>query len=202
MDIRREDKQAIRSLALIGASVGACIGILVVLDMMKDARRELQAEQQVLLENEPLLRLKGAEFDETQFEESRSAFERAVREVSLQRSEVTRLESGFWVTLPLWGVIGLCSAAALFGMAASYTAVWIFSWVGSIVMYKFIRLLYMPYWKLSSDKPVQVPDEDDPESTHYLRDKSRILPVVIKVTVLLLIGLTILAVTIYHLAGI
>ena len=57
---------------------------------------------------------------------SHGRFDDLVQEVKQEEAaEIKKLENSFWITLPAWGLIGLCGLAGLLATAIGFSAVWL-----------------------------------------------------------------------------
>jgi hypothetical protein len=87
-------------------------------------------------------------------------------------------------------------------MALSYLAFWVIVYLGSLAIYKAIRSTYTCIRRLAPNSACAqmeaLPDGADPA---VIRDENRILPAVIKLSIMLIIALILLAVAVCQLTA-
>ncbi|MCK4960574.1 MAG: hypothetical protein KAT00_14275 [Planctomycetes bacterium] len=202
MRLRREDEKIVRSLATVGAFFGACIGVLAIVNASRIAHRDLQDEQGHIDEYAPILQLDQSQFNAEQVVTSQLAVDNVARQLQQKNDKIIQLEQGFWITLPTWGYAGLCIGAGLGSMALSYLAFWVIVYLGSLTIYKVIRSTYTCIRRLAPNSTCAqletLPDGSDPA---VRRNDSRVLPAVIKLSIMLIIALVLLAVAVYQLTA-
>ena len=203
MQVRRKDEEFINSLRLLGAGVGAILAVLAVCNTYNRQNNKLAEQRALVRQNAPLLALAGlqqvAEQDNCGADHIVGKF---LEDINPAEAELARMENGFWTTLPLIALTGLCAAAAIGGLVTGYCSVWILSWIATLATFKFIRSTYKVIWRIKPQfdggKPI-LPDYD--EKPRIKRDENRILPGVIKMCMMALIGLIIFAITVYYFTG-
>ena len=203
MQVRRKDEEFINSLRLLGAGVGAILAVLAVCNTYNRQNNKLSEQRAIVRQNAPLLALAGlqqaVEQDNSRADNIVGKF---LEDINPAEAELARMENGFWTTLPLVAVTGLCAAAAVGGLVTGYCSVWMLSWMATIATIKFIRSTYKIIWRVKPqfDGGKQIQTDDD-ENPLIKRDENRILPGVIKMCVMVLIGLIIFAIAVYYFTG-
>jgi len=203
MQVRRKDEEFINSLRLLGAGVGAILAMLAVCNTYNRQNNKLSEQRALVRQNAPLLALAGLQ---QAVEQDNSGADNIVgkflEDISPVEAELARMENGFWTTLPLIALTGLCAAAAVGGLVTGYCSVWILSWIATLATFKFIRSTYKLIWRIKPQfdggKPIQTDDDENPR---IKRDEKRILPGVIKMCMMALIGLIIFAIAVYYFTG-
>jgi hypothetical protein len=202
MHIRREDKEAIRCLAFIGAALGACLGPILVLNESRKARDQLSEQQQYLNNNASVLSLDDSPVTLDQLGLSTPAVGQVLEELQQKEAEIVQLEKGFWITLPLWALAGLGIAGCVCGVAIGYHLVWLISWLGSFALYKFIRTSYKLYWQIGSEDRADQSEYNPQTESTSRRNAKRIMPVIIKLILLMIIAIMVLGLILYQLTAI
>ena len=202
MRLRREDEKIVRCLATVGAFFGACIGVLAIVNASRIAHRDLWDEQGHIDEYAPILQLDQSQFNAEQAVTSQLAVDDVARQLQQKSDKIVQMEKGFWVNLPTLGYIGLCVGAGLGSMAISYLAFWAIVYLGSLAVYKAIRSIYTCIRRLAPNSAcAQIETLPDGEDPAVRRDDSRVLPAVIKLSIMLIIALVLLAVAVYQLTA-
>jgi hypothetical protein len=202
MRIRREDKEAIRCMAFVGAVLGACLGPVLILNQSRRAHEKLKQNQQFLDINASVLKIDDSPVTLDQLGLSTAAVGGVLNQLQETESEIQQLEQNFWVTLPQWTLIGMCVISCACGVVAGYHVIWIIAWTCSFAVYKFIRAIYKLHWQLGGEQPAEQSQEDDSTGTISRRNTHRIMPTIIKLILLTMIAIFILAFIMYYLTAI
>lgn len=202
MRIRREDKEAVRCMAFVGAVLGACLGPVLILNQSRQAHEKLKQHQQFLDINASVLKIDNSPVTLDQLGLSTAAVGGVLTQLQQTESEIQELEQNFWVNLPQLTLIGMCVISSVCGVVAGYHVIWLLAWTGSLAVYKFIRAIYKLHWLLGGEKPAEQVEEDDSTETKSRRNANRILPTVIKLVLLLIIAILTLAFVVYYLTAI
>ncbi len=196
--IRREDKEIIHNLSLLGALFGAVVGGFLVLHFHQKALLQVDSESAVVQTQRSLVQLTS-----NLTSEEASVAQAAISQVNPDfQPEVPEdpSETSFWVTLSPWSVRGLCAGAAAVGGIAGYLSLWGAGWVGALLTYKLIRLVYRVIRTVAPNcaagRRSAVPS--GPVCT-FQRDQNRLLPTLIKLFMLLTMALSVLAVVVWYL---
>jgi hypothetical protein len=187
MRIRKEDKKIVQYLALVGAISGAFIALLGIITESGRAHEQYQLEQQYVQEHFPLMYLRDSTVQTKDQVVSTEVLDNSKTELAMRQAKVAELEQGFWIKLPLWGLIGLCILAGLGGIIGGFSVTWMICWTGSIGMYTFIRGVYSLIRLVAPNSSiVSVPDNCQEGSG--MRDEGRILPIFIKWSIIMLLA--------------
>lgn len=198
--IRREDKEIIHNLSLLGMLFGALVGGFLTLHFHKQAYIRLDAETSALETHSSLVRLSS----------NLTAQEASVAQAAIGQvhpdiqtvEEGAQTEKSFWVDLPKWGLWSICGGAALAGAGVGYGALWGAGWVGSMLTYWLIRLVYRTIRTTAPESTAaHRPTTSNGTVCTYQRDHNRLLPTLIKLFMLLAMVLSVLAVVVWHLTA-
>ncbi|NLK41517.1 MAG: hypothetical protein GX298_05635 [Planctomycetes bacterium] len=196
--IRREDKEIIHNLSLLGALFGAVVGGFLVLYSHKQANHRIDSKaataqtQQALVQLTSNLTTEEASVAQAALSQVNPDFQPDIPDVSSEKS--------FWVDLSPWSLRGLCAGAAMVGSVAGYVSLWGAGWLGAILTYKLIRLIYRVI-RAVAPNCAAAQRLATPSGTvcTYQRDQNRLLPTLVKLFMLLTMALSVLAVVIWHL---
>lgn len=189
-------------MAFVGAVLGACLGPVLILNQSRQAHDKLKEHQQFLDINASVLNISDSPVTLDQLGLSTAAVGGVLDQLQQTESEIQQLENSFWLNLPLWALASMCLGSCACGVAAGYHIVWLLTWIGSFIVYKFIRLVYKLYWLLGNEQPTQQLQEDGSVNTARQRNTNRIMPLVIKLILLAVIAITILAFVLCYLTAI
>ncbi len=195
MQIRREDEELIHSLRLVGAGLGTILAVLVVFSTYNHAKGRLAEQRQYVQQKAPLQALAGSQLMFKNAGQSNKIVDGLLENVKQAQFELDRLEDGFWGTLPLAGLVGMSAAASVVGFAGGYCSIWLLSWIGTISTIKLIRSIYKVIRRIRPEFDGGDTQIDD------RRDKARVLPSILKLSVIVLIGLAVLATAVYWFTG-
>lgn len=196
MQVRREDEEFIHSLKMFGAILAMVLSVLVVLRIRDNANDRL-AEQRESLDQYALL-LVATGMTATN-EESKKDIETVgefVSNVNETKSQLDELGNEFWAKLSFTGLAAICVGAGIAGLVGGYFSIWVLSWIGTVTMFKFIRSAYGIMWRLKPDFDGGRPEAVSSEGGRVKRDTDRILPGIVKMSVMAIISLAILAIVI------
>jgi len=196
--IRREDKEIIHNLSLLGMVFGAVVGCVLVLHFNKQAHLQLDDQAAAAQTHNSLVRLSS-----NLTEQEASLAEAAIGQVGAAiepAPEELTLEKSFWITLSPWGMWGICAGGALVGGGLGYLTLWGGSWLGSLLTYWMIRIIYS---RIRTIAPACAAARRTIPSNKNLwavqRDQNRLLPTRIKLFMLLAITLSIVAIVVWQL---
>jgi hypothetical protein len=205
MPIRREDKELIHNLAVLGAVLGTCLGVFVVAHMSGaayDQNRQYTEYQQT---HAALAKLSSPEGVPGELVVDQTIIKQMQEQIQQEQPEAIEKPESFWLRIPRWGFWGICAGMGIIGAIAGFSTIWLTGWVGSLFVYYFIRGLYKVIRKIAPASAVAKSFEyqfrTSVEGT-IQRDDKRILPMVIKLLFLLVLVLSVLGVVVWHLAGI
>ncbi|MHC4571932.1 MAG: hypothetical protein ACYS0C_07650 [Planctomycetota bacterium] len=119
MQIRREDKEFINYLRLIGAGMGAILAVLAVFHFRDNAKNQLSRQVHYVQQNSPLLALVSSQQKED-LEGATNIAGGFLGNVKQANAKLGRLENGFWATLTLTDLIVLCATACVVGLIGGY----------------------------------------------------------------------------------
>ena len=203
MQIRREDEEFINYLKLLGAGLGAILAVFAVFLIYNNAKNQLADQRRYAEKNIPLLALAALPLTpEDTGRPERQVDAGLLANASQAQSKLDRLENGFWISLPLPALTAICAAAGVAGLIGGYWSVWLLSWIGALATLKLIRSVYNIIWCI---KPQfdggKLEFQDDNNNIFIERDKGRVLPGILIISVMGLIGLIVLSVVVYYFSG-
>ena len=91
--------------------------------------------------------------------------------------------------------------AGIGGLTGGYFSMWVLSWIGTVTMIKFIRSAYRIMWHIKPDFDGGKPGAVSNNRGQVMRDTDRILPGIVKLSVMAIVSLTILAIVILWITG-
>ena len=198
--IRREDKEIIQNLSLLGMLFGAVVGCFLILHFNKQAHLKLNDQAAAAQTHNSLVRLSS-----NLTEQEASLAEAAIGQVGAAiepAPEELTLEKSFWTTLSPLGMWSVCASGALVGGGLGYLTLWGGSWLGSLLTYWMIRIIYS---RIRTIAPACAAARRTIPSNKNLcafqRDQNRLLPTLIKLFMLLAITLSILAIVVWQLTA-
>jgi hypothetical protein len=206
MPIRREDKEFIQALSLLGAVFGACIGLIAVMHF-SDRAHETYSEQTTYVETQAaLLKLQSSVVNPNNPIADETVLNQVQKQMDQTPAQEPVAEKSFWVDMNRYGYIGLCAGGCVVGAIGGYSSIWLAGWVGSVIVLYSIRLLYFMIRRVSPalvDKKVKIDPEQNPGTVAgYQRDDGRILPVVVKLCFFVVLVLSLLAAIVWKLTAI
>lgn len=206
MPIRREDKEFIQSLSLLGALFGACLGVFCVMHLSDRAHETHTVQTEYTQTQAALLKLKTTIVNPSNPISDENVLSQVQQHIpQAPVSEITE-KKDFWLELPRWGYIGLCGGGCLAGAVAGYGSIWLTGWTGSIVVLYLIRGIYKLIGKIAPNctavkNPAVDPENPQTYQAAQQRNEERILPTLVKLFFLLGFVLAILAVAVWYLTG-
>lgn len=199
--IRREDKEIIHNLSLLGMLFGAFVGGFLTLHFDKQAHLRLNDEAIAAQTHSSLVRL-SSNLTEKEASLAQAAIGQVETDVDPVSDEITS-EKSFWVTLPQWGLWSICAGAALAGGSAGYLTLWGAGWLGSLLTYWIIRIIYGQIRTVAPTcAAAHRPALQTRTDCTFQRDQNRFLPTLIKLFMLLTMALSALAVVVWQLTAI
>ena len=203
MQIRREDEEFINYLKLLGAGLGAILAVFAVFLIYNNANNQLADQRRYAEKNIPLLALAALPLTpEDAGRPERQVNAGLLADASQAQSKLARLENGFWISLPLPALAGICAAAGVAGLIGGYWSVWLLSWIATLAMLKLIRSVYEIIWRINPQfDGGKLEFQDDNNNIFIERDKGRVLPGILIISVMGLIGLIVFSVAVYYFAG-
>lgn len=206
MSIRREDKELIHNLAVLGSLLGACLGTFLIVHLSNKAHerdRQITEYQQTHAALAKLSEPKGVPGE---LVVDPSLLRQMQEQIGAGRPDAADQTKSVWLRMPRWVYWGICGTSGIAGAAAGFAAIWLTGWSGSVFLYYFIRCLYKLIRKLAPNcaaaRCVPNPNAPQPGLSASQRDDNRVLPMLIKLLFLLLLVLAVLGIVVYHLAGI
>ena len=186
MQIRVGDRKIVAFLALVGAVSGAALSLLWVFTEYSTAKNELAEERQYVQEHMPLLSLDDSVIKTENKEAPGKAIDESKAELARRAKRLSELEEGFWVNLSIWQLLGLGAGTLIVGLVGGYFIAWLFWLLVMFLMYMAIRGVYKRNrLKQEISQLTEKLDIDD-EDKISRRDDTRVLPQVIKWTVVIL----------------
>jgi hypothetical protein len=190
-------------MALVGAVLGAVLGPVLILNQSRQVHEQLRQQQDFLNINASVRHIDHSPVTLDQLGLTTAAVGGVLDQLQQAESEIQQLEESFWIKLPLWALAGMCLGSFACGIVGGYHVVWLMAWSGSYFIYKFIRLIYRLYWLNGGDQPTtEEVQEDGTVNTVRQRNENRIMPLVIKFTILAVVVITILAFVLFYLTAI
>ena len=206
MSIRREDKELIYNLGILGGLLGACLGVFLMIHLSNRAHEQYQKQSQIQQTSEAIVKLSSSAINPEMPTLDQSLLKQVQEQIQQEHHDISEnANQSFWLRIPRWGFLGLCGAGGLIGVIAGFSTVWATCWGGSVFTYCFIRLIYKTIRKVAPNS--KIAQEQTPAtvttigSPAFHRDESRILPVLIKLTFLLILVLSVLGMVVWHIAG-
>lgn len=199
--IRREDKEIIQNLALLGMLFGAFVGVFLTLHMDRKARQQQDVQAATAQTQSSLVRLSSSlPTEEVQLAQAALG---QFQDEDTPDIESETIDDNFWLGLPRWKLWGICAGAGLVGGTAGFFTLWGAGWLGSIWTYWLIRRIYGAIRTAAPDcaaarRTVSPRGAECP----FQRDNNRLLPTLIKLCMLLLTVLGVLAIAVWHLTAI
>ena len=207
MPIRREDKEFIQALSLLGALFGACIGMFAVVHLSDRAKETYNEHTEYTQTHAALFKLKTSVVNPSNPISDDKVLSQVQQHIPKRTGEETIPKKSFWVDIPRWGYIGLCGAGGIGGAILGYNCIWILGWTGSIIVLYFIRGIYKVIGTVSPNSNAARQPASDSESGQkyydgHARSQERILPTLVKLTFLLAFVLTVIAAIVWRLTAI
>ena len=202
MQIRRQDQDIINYMKLLGAGLGALMSLFIVLGLHGNAKKQLADQSRYLEKNAPLLALAGLQLAPNAGQPDQTVATSLSGSADQAQAELYHLEKGFWAALPLPALAGICLIAAAAGLIGGYWFVWLLACIGTFATIKLIRSAYSVIWRVKPDfdgGKSQITDENN--NVLIVRDRDRFLPGVLVISVMGVIGLILLSLAVYFLAG-
>lgn len=202
MSIRREDKEFIQSLSILGALLGACIGAFMVMHLSDRAHRRYAEQSEQQQTHAALLKLSTATVTPNNPIANKDVFEQVQQQITPESQ--AHPDKGFWLTLPRWKLWALAGGGGLAGTITGFTAIRLTGLLGSLLIYHFLRLLYAGirrYAPNSAAAQTLKPKPDENGSQVYQRNDQRILPVIVKLFFFLLLTLILLTIVVWYLTN-
>lgn len=200
MPIRREDKEFIQSLSLLGAILGACLGVIFVTHQSRNARQEFAEADEYQQTHAALLKLSQTIVNPNNPISDENVMKQIQEQFQQTQQPEGPVKRGFWVDLPKWGLIGLCTGGCIVGAVGGYGIVTVTGWAGTMMVLYCIRLIYMGIRKTMPQYAAAIHIQSDPQnnSSSIERDNSRILPAIVKLTFFIALVLLILGALVWH----
>ena len=196
MQIRREDEEFIHSLKMLGAILGMVLSVLAVLRIRDNANDRLAEQRESLDQYALLLVATGMTATNEEGKKDIETVGEFVSNVNETKSGFAELGNEFWAKLSFTGLVGICVGAGVGGLLGGYFSIWVLSWIGTVMMFKFIRSAYGIMWHLKPDFDGGRPEAVSNDEGKVKRDTDRILPGIVKLSLMAIVGLAILAIVI------
>lgn len=206
MPIRREDKEFIQALSLLGALFGACLGVFAVIHL-SDRARETHTEQTKYTQTQAaLLKLKTTVVNPSNPISDETVLDQVQQHVPQGPVPEVSTAKSFWLGLPRWGYIGICGVGGVTGAASGFSFIWLTGWVGSYFVVYLIRGMYKAIGKVAPNAAAvrnsSASGNSESYTGQYQRNEERILPALVKLFFLLIFVLSILAIVVWKLTAI
>lgn len=197
MQIRREDKEFINYLRLLGAGMGAILAVLAVLHLRNNANNQLSEQKRYVQQNFAFANSPLTESLQVA-DNIASGFLDNTKQAD---AELSRLENGFWANLSSVDLTVLSATVCVGGLIGGYCSVWLLSAIGTFGTIKLIRLTYKIIWRIRPEFDGGRQQIQSGNNVRIKRDERRILPGLLKLSVMALIGLIILWAAVYYYTG-
>ena len=205
MSIRREDKELIHNLAVLGALLGACLGVFVTAHLSNRAHEQNQRHSEYQQTHAALAKLSCPKGVPGELVVDQTIIKQMQEQIQQEQPEVTDTQQSLWLRIPRWGFIGICGVSCIGGAIAGFSSIWLTGWTGSVLVYFFIRLLYKLVRKVAPNSATAKSISDSQSKgvgmPAFQRDDNRILPILVKLIFLLLLVLSVLGAVVWHVAG-
>ena len=206
MSIRREDKELIHNLAVLGALLGACLGVFATAHLSGRAHEESLRNSEYQQTHAALAKLSSPKGVPGELVVDQTVIKQMQEQIQLEQPEAVDTHESFWLRVPRWGFIGICGIGCVAGAIAGFGAIWLTGWTGSIIVYYFIRVLYKSIRKVAPNSATaksiaQSQLQASSGQTSFQRDDNRILPMVVKLIFLLFLVLSVLGAVVWRIAG-
>lgn len=208
MPIRREDKEFIQSLSLLGALLGACVGVFALVQISNDGKTQHFEKNEYEQTHAALEKLSSTVVNAN----NPIADEKVLTQV-LEQIEQTPapaeniIEESFWARVPRWGFLGLCGGAGIIGAMGGYYTTWVTSCFGTFFVCYIIRMLYQVVRKVAPNYAATinlqpVSKEGDAAAIQVRREEGRMLPTLVKLLFLIAFLLCILAAVVWRVTAV
>ena len=206
MSIRREDKELIHNLAVLGALLGACLAVFVTAHLSNRAHEQNQRHTEYQQTHAALAKLSSPKGVPGELVVDQTIIKQMQEQIQLEQPEAAAdVQQSFWLRIPHWGFIGICGVSCIGGAIAGFSSIWLTGWIGSVIVYFFIRLLYKLVRKVAPNSAtamsISASQSKGVGVAAFQRDDNRILPMVVKLVFLLLLVLGVLGAVVWHMAG-
>ena len=206
MPIRREDKEFVQALSLMGALFGACIGMFAVIHL-SDLAKETHTEQTEYTQTQAaLIKLKTSVVNPSNPISNENVLDQVQQRIPQKPASEAAPQKSFWIDIPRWGYIGLCGGGVIAGAIVGYNFIWLIGWIGSILVLYFIRGVYRAIGKVTphsaaAGKTQANPDNAASSYAYHQRNEDRMLPMLVKLLFLLAFVLTVTAAIVWRLTA-
>lgn len=202
MPVRREDKEFIQALSLLGALLGACLGVFAVMHISQQAQKQSVEQTELQQTQAALMKLSTTVVNPNNPIADEQVLNQVQDHIKQTPIPETIEKDHFWTRLPRWGFWGICGGGCAVGAVAGYAGVWGTGWIGTVFIYHFIRGLYRIIRRVAPNYAVGINLQPvDNKSGPHQREEGRILPTLVKLFFLMLFILAILAAIVWHLTG-
>ncbi|MBL7215660.1 MAG: hypothetical protein ISS71_08280 [Phycisphaerae bacterium] len=207
MSIRREDKEMIHHLALLGSLLGACLGVFAIVHLSGRAYEQNRQYSEYQQTHAALAKLSSPKGVPGELVVDQTIIKQMQEQMQAEQPEAIDTQQSFWLRIPRWGFWGICGVSGLLGAVAGFSTIWLTGWVGSLFVYCFIRTIYKVIRKVAPNsaaaKPIPIPQNQSTGAglLAFQRNDNRLLPILVKLLFLLLLVLSVLGVVVWHLAG-
>lgn len=209
MPIRREDKEFIQSIALIGALFGAFVGVIVTIHLSDRAHEQdsLQAEYHQTHAAITKLSTAGTVLDLQKPVVDQDVLKQVKEQIQYEQPAYLGTEKSFWLRIPRWGFFGICAGSCVAGAGAGFAAIWATGWISSAITFSLIRLMYRIIRKCSpnskaAQRILAQSNTNIQNQMAFQRDNTRVLPILVKLLLFFLLALCILLTVVWHLTSI
>jgi hypothetical protein len=205
--IRREDKEFIQALCVLGAIFGACLGVILVMHFSDRAHETHTQQTEYTQTQAALVKLQTTVVNPSNPIANENVLDQVQKQLKETPAPAPVVEKNFWVRISRVNYLGLCTGACIVGAVAGYSSLWLVGWVGTIIVLYTIRLLYLMIRVTvpntsAAKRSMNAMGQNNPPASAYQRDDGRILPVLVKLFFLLLVILGILSGVVWHLTQI
>ena len=204
MLIRREDKELIHNLALLGAFFGACLCVFLTVHMSNKAHEQHKENNEYQETNAAIAKLSSSSASPEKPVVDENILQQVQEHIQQEQPDNEAAKKSFWIELPQWGFWGICAGGGLVGAIAGFSGIWVSGWTGSVILYGLIRLFYKIIRKIAPNSAAaKLTQRSSSQTDHqaFERSQERIFPTLVKLTFILLGALGALAIVMWKVTG-
>ncbi len=197
MLIRQQDEAIIHYVALLGAVLSALGAGFAIWSMPEEGQSAIALQNEISQENHAFNKLVDAGILPDQITVAKAAANDIASDVVKEIPVWS-----FWNSLPAWQLALISVGGAAMTAGISYGLIWITMYIGSVIMYVFIRQIYGIARRVSPKMAETCGQTVLVEGQAVIqRDPTRIMPILIKLAVLMSLTLFLLAVIVWQMTS-
>lgn len=204
MPVRHEDKEFIQALSLLGALLGACLGVFAVMHFSHKAQQKSFAHNEYQQTHAALLKLQSTVVNPNNPIADEKVLDQVQHQIQQTPAPEKPVRKNVWTHLPRWGYWGICGGGGFIGAVTGYSLVWSIGWIGTVIIYCLVRFLYGSVRIVAPGyaSRIHLPQKGTPYQGLTQRMEGRVLPTLVKLMFLIVFILGILAAAVWHLTAI